>query len=144
MRLETKARVVHAALALLTLWPAVHLALVARYDLSPWKLAGWGMYSTPRFGLIGMEIYGRPAGEEEWRQLTAPGPALRAAATDFLERHRWLRRLASAREVIDLARDEHPEWDQIRVMISYPAIDGSTGRVVLTRDERLDGSFRAP
>lgn len=29
------------------LWPAVHLALVARADIDPWELFGWAMYSQP-------------------------------------------------------------------------------------------------
>jgi hypothetical protein len=138
MSATTKTRVVHAALVLLTVWPAVHLGLVARYDLSPWKLAGWGMYSAPRFGLIGMEVYGQRAGRADWEQLTAPSAALRTAAAEFLERHRWLRGLASAREVIGLVRGEHPEWEHVRLVVAYPVLDRTTGMVVLTRDERLD------
>lgn len=137
---QTKSRLVHAALALLLVWPAVHLGLVARYDLSPWKLAGWGMYSAPRFGLIGMEVYGRPAAGGEWQQLTTPSPAVAALATSFLERHRWLRRLASHREMVEQIRAEHPQWSDIRVVVSYPALAEDTGKVVLDRDERLDRS----
>ena len=29
------------------LWPIGHAALVARYDVDPWKLAGWAMYTRP-------------------------------------------------------------------------------------------------
>jgi hypothetical protein len=39
---------VHAGLIVLTVWPVVHLGLVWRYDVNPWKLAGWGMYSAPQ------------------------------------------------------------------------------------------------
>lgn len=34
-------------LAAVGLWPLVHRALVARYDINPWKLAGFAMYSVP-------------------------------------------------------------------------------------------------
>jgi len=56
-----KSRIVHLGLALVAVWPLVHMTLVRRFDVSPWKLAGWGMYATPRFDLLGMEIYGHVA-----------------------------------------------------------------------------------
>ena len=37
-----------AGLVAFALWPAVHIGLVKGYDLNPWKLAGWGMYSAPQ------------------------------------------------------------------------------------------------
>lgn len=54
-----------ALLGLLTVWPAVQMALVRRTGLSPWKLAGFGMYSVPaRFG--GVVVETRGPGETEW------------------------------------------------------------------------------
>ncbi len=28
-------------------WPLVHMYVIRAYDISPWRLFGWGMYSTP-------------------------------------------------------------------------------------------------
>jgi hypothetical protein len=136
MTLALKTRIVHAALLLLALWPLVHLSLVWRFDLSPWKLAGWGMYTTPRFGLLGMEVYGR-AGDAEWQQLVAPSAEVRTAGTAFLEQHRWLRGLAATGALAAAVRQQHPEWTAIRVVVSYPLLDRATGRVRLTTDERV-------
>jgi len=36
-----------AIVAFVALWPLAHRALVARYGINPWKLAGWAMYTTP-------------------------------------------------------------------------------------------------
>lgn len=38
-------------------WPPLHAVMVRRLQLSPWKLAGWGMYATllPRVGVIGLD-----------------------------------------------------------------------------------------
>jgi len=137
MALATKTRIVHAALLALALWPLVHLGLVWRYDLSPWKLAGWGMYATPRFGLIGMEVFGRASGREPWQQLTVPAPEVRAEAGAFLEQHRWLRGLASSSRLEGVVRAQRPDWTELRVAVSYPVLDRATGRVRLTVDERL-------
>jgi hypothetical protein len=125
------ARIVYAGLAMFTLWPAVHIGLVERYDLSPWKLAGWGMYSAPRFDLAGMEVYGRASESEEFEKLTAPAPELRDEATRFLERYRWLRRLAQPDTFVRLVRERHPQWRDVRVVIYQPSLERDSGMVVM-------------
>ena len=139
MGLAAKTRIVHAALVLLAAWPLVHLALAWRYDLSSWKLGGWGMYATPRFGLVGMEAYGRTTPDAAWQQVTAPSAAARAAATAFLEQQQWLRGLASPAALANALRADHPEWTELRFVVSYPSLDRETGRVRLVTDERLVG-----
>ena len=47
MSTERKTRLFGIALLVLGLWPAVQIGLVARYDVSPWQLAAWGMYASP-------------------------------------------------------------------------------------------------
>ncbi len=135
MTVAAKTRVVHAVLVLAALWPVAQMALVVRWDLSPWKLAGWGMYAEPRFGLLGMEVYGRPAGSRDEVQLQAPGAELRAEATAFLESYRWLRGLAPRRRFVAAVFAEHPEWDRVRVVVSRPAMDARTGMVVMRHAE---------
>ncbi len=136
MTIRQKARIVHTALAVLAVWPIVHIGLVWRYDLSAWKLAGWGMYSTPRFAMIGMEAYGRVAATGAWQRVSVESPAVTAHGQAFLERHRWLRRLASADDLAAAIKQAHPEWDQLRLRVSYPRIDLSTGMVVMIQDDR--------
>jgi hypothetical protein len=55
--------VVGLLLAVFIIWPLVQQQLVLRYRVSPWKLAGWGMYTTvmPRgnMALIGIDASGR-------------------------------------------------------------------------------------
>ncbi len=52
-----------AVVALVCTWPFVHMFLALQYDLSPWKLAGFGMYTLPaRVGALSVEI--RFAGED--------------------------------------------------------------------------------
>ena len=136
MSAARKASVVHAVLLLLTAWPLVQLVLVQRYDVSPWKLAGWGMYSAPRFGMLGMEIFGHDPATGQWEHLVEPSDALRQTVAGFLERHRWLRRLAGADDVIAAVAAAYPGWDAVRLVVAYPEIDRRTGVVFLTHDER--------
>lgn len=48
MSLAAKQRLVVAGLAALAVWPLAHRALVARYELDPWRFFGWAMYCTPK------------------------------------------------------------------------------------------------
>jgi len=136
MTIRRKARVVHATLAVLAVWPMVHIGLVWRYDVSPWKLAGWGMYTTPRFDMVAMDAYGHDAATGTWTRVTSASPAVNATANTFLEHHRWLRRLASANALAAAIKDDHPEWDALRVRVAYPRIDLDTGMVVMVHDDR--------
>lgn len=130
----TKARVVQVGLALLTVWPLAQLGLVAGWDVSPWKLAGWGMYATPRFDMVGMEVYGHAAGGSEV-QLTDAPPALRAEATAFLERYRWLRDLAPHARFARAVLGANPQWVGVRLVLFRPDMDARTGMVVMARAE---------
>jgi hypothetical protein len=55
--------VVGLLLAVFMIWPLVQQQLVLRYRVSPWKLAGWAMYTTvmPRgnMALTGIDASGR-------------------------------------------------------------------------------------
>jgi hypothetical protein len=126
-----KGKILAVALCALTAWPAVHIYLVKRFDLSPWKLGGWGMYASPRFGMLGMEVYGRTGADAEWTKLTAPSAELRNEATVFLERYRWLRRLARPDALTQGALQAHPEWRELRVIVFQPELDKQTGMVVM-------------
>ena len=42
-----KRKLLAALLLALALWPFAQRALVARFDVNPWKLAGFAMYATP-------------------------------------------------------------------------------------------------
>jgi hypothetical protein len=128
---RTKARVLSVALALLTLWPAVHIFLAVRHGLSPWKLAGWGMYASPRFGPLGLEISGRIDDEAPWVKLASPSPALREDARIFVARYRWLGGLTRPDALARTALREHPDWRELRVTTYRPVLDKSSGMVVL-------------
>lgn len=47
MSTAIKKRVLLLLLMLFALWPPAHHLLVLRYQLNPWKFAGWSMYCTP-------------------------------------------------------------------------------------------------
>lgn len=144
MAARTKTTVVAAALATLTAWPLVHIYLVEHYGLSPWKLAGWGMYSAPRSRSLGMEVFGRPQGEGALVHFSDPTPAVREIAGRYLERHRWLRRLVRPDAFAAAIAIAHPEWDEVKIVVFEPDLDRTSGMVVMTvlvqRYGRTEGS----
>jgi hypothetical protein len=144
-----KTRLVVVGMTALTAWPFVHLALCARWDVSPWKLAGWGMYATPRPRTIGMEVHGRGDPGAPFEQLTAPTAALQAEGAAFLERWRWLGHLATADRFATLVLAAHPEWNELRLELYRSHLDPATGMVGLRRDDRsyrraASGAVAAP
>ena len=149
MSITAKTRIVVAGLAALTLWPPVQVAICARWDASPWKLAGWGMYATPRPRTIGMEVYGGDGGGA-LEQLTAPAPALRVEAAAFLERWRWLGGLAHPDAFARLVLEARPHWSRLRIELYRSHLDVATGMVGLRRDDRYyeraagGGAVRVP
>lgn len=142
MEARAKTAVVATALAALTIWPLAHLWLVARYDISPWKLAGWGMYSAPRSRSLGMEVFGRTDGERPLEHLSQPSPAVREEASRFLERYRWLRRLASPAALAIAVIAARPDWAEVKIVIFEPDLDRRSGMMVMSA--RVQRYTRAP
>lgn len=131
MSARGKSTVLGVALVALTLWPLVHIGLVRRYGLSPWKLAGWGMYSAPRSRSLGMEVFGRPAGGGALVHMDRPPPAVRDAAGPYLERHRWLHRLARPTALAAAIAAAEPGWDEITIAVFEPELDRRSGMIVM-------------
>lgn len=131
---KSKQAVVYAALCLLTAWPLFHMYLVKTFDLSPWKLAGWGMYAAPRFSQISVDIFGHVPGVEELQFVTTLPPELYPAMAQFLETYRWLRRLTPYEKIARALLEAHPEYDTIRLLISHPTLETQTGMVVISQD----------
>lgn len=128
---RAKTAVVGGALVALTIWPLVHLWLVARYDVSPWKLAGWGMYSAPRSRSLGMEIFGRrPGGPLE--HFTQPSSDVRALASVYLERHRWLRKLTRPTALAGAVAAARPDWNEVKIVVFEPALDRTSAMIVMS------------
>jgi hypothetical protein len=132
-----RAKVVCVRLLLLAvlLWPPVHAGLVSFYDLSAWKLSGWGMYSQPRPKDVGMEVYGRTALRGDYDQLTNASPALQAEASAFLARHQWLGRLTRPDGFAAAIRRERPDWEALRIVTFLSHMEPDTGMIVLRRTE---------
>jgi hypothetical protein len=90
-----KRRLVKVFLIAFALWPLAQFALVTRFEVSPWKLAGWAMYTAPT-KQVGVAVFavrpGRPP--QRLAEATLPEP-VSSELRRFVDRRRTLGRLAS-------------------------------------------------
>ena len=111
MSIAAKKKIVYACLVLLTLWPAVHISLAKRYEMSPWKLAGWGMYAAPQLDPI-VHLECLTPDEVGRYELGTVLPEWEREFEDFVRRRRGLGHLA------------RPDALGLKLLQLYPAILG--------------------
>ena len=131
MSLAGKRRTVHVGLVLFTLWPLVHIYLVMHFNLSAWKLAGWGMYATPRPSFSGIEVLGRRPGSQQFEKIRSVPPQWRAEASQFLDRQQWLGELTRPNELARACKTHMPEFSELRIIVYTPTLDRQTAIVVM-------------
>lgn len=120
-------QVLAAVLIVFTLWPLVQLALVQRFKISPWKLAGWGMYSTPRISPgIGILVQ---RGDEKPAPMAAVPHHVRAACEHFSSRRLWLRHLAPPDAIGKMVLASDPGYRRATIFLFEPVLDTRTGMV---------------
>ena len=131
MTFATKRRVLHGSLVLFTLWPLLHIYLVMHFNLSAWKLAGWGMYATPRPSFSGITVYGRRRGSPQFEEVRGAPPSFEAQARVFLEQQRWLGQLSSPSLLARLFQRQMPEYADLRIVVFAPTLDRRSGMIVV-------------
>ena len=133
MSLAGKRRVLHTGLLLFTLWPLVHIYLVRRFEMSAWKLAGWGMYATPRPSSSGIAIFGRRTGSHQFEEVRSAPAAWQAQASQFLDRQRWLGQLIRPTALARSFNEQRPEFADLRIVVYTPRLDRQSGMIVMTQ-----------
>jgi hypothetical protein len=126
-----------------TLWPLVQMELVRRFEVSPWKLAGWGMYATPRIA-PGIAILVQRGAEPPAPMAVVPSQ-VRVACENFAPRRLWLRDLAPPDRIGQLVLAASPDYRTAIVRIIQPVLDTETGMVRTDlKDYRYSVSRDAP
>lgn len=117
-----------AVLAWVALWPLVHRALVARYELSPWKLSSFAMYSSPHPPILVALLV-----PSDGRLVPLDETALPTLARTELDRFRVERHvLGRLREPDDLARTvlaARPELPTLLIVVQRTWLDPATAHV---------------
>ena len=131
MTVASKRRVLHVALALFTLWPLAHIYLVKHFDLSAWKLAGWGMYATPRPSFSELAIFGRRPGNRQFEEIRSAPGNWQWPASQFLDRQRWLGQLIRPDQLVRYLKPQLPQFADLRIVVYAPTLDRQTGMIVV-------------
>jgi hypothetical protein len=124
----SKRIVVYAFLVAFTLWPLVHIGLVKRYDVNPWKLAGWGMYSAPQLPAW-LQLFALTSDSVGIYELQTVQPALQPAVDEFLRRRWGLRQLVEPDDLARAMLDYYPGIDGVRIVVVQPFLDRHTGMI---------------
>lgn len=120
-----KRRVVIAFLALFAAWPAAHRALVAAFDVNPWKLGGWAMYARPHFPPELRMYVLRGDAEREIARLT---PWEQTLAGELVERRYTIGSLASP-DPLARALLERTRGDGVAIELRTRFLDPATARI---------------
>jgi len=124
----SKRTTVYAILVAFTLWPLVHIGLVRRYDVNPWKLAGWGMYSAPQLP-VWLQLYALTPDSVGVYELQTVQPALQPAVDRFLRLRRGLRQIAVPDALARTMLDHYPAIDGVRIVVVQPFLDRHNGMI---------------
>ena len=105
--------------------------LVTHFQLSAWKLAGWGMYATPRPSFLGMAVFGRQPGRGEFEALRSIPAPCQAQASEFLNQQRWLGQLVRPDELARSLREQMPQFADLRIVTFVPTLDRESGMIIV-------------
>ncbi|MGI9432030.1 MAG: hypothetical protein ACR2PQ_07440 [Myxococcota bacterium] len=115
-------------LAWVALWPLVHRGLVARYDLNPWKLGAFAMYTTPTPPVLAVLLVPADGGLVPLDESALPGSVRREGDAFRARRHalgEWARPDAWAEEVLSA----RPDLRGVVVMVQRMILDRQTARM---------------
>jgi hypothetical protein len=117
-----------AVLAWVALWPLAHRALVARYELSPWKLSSFAMYASPHPPILVALLV-----PSDGRLVPLDETALPTPVRIELDRFRVERHvLGRLRQPDDLARAvlaERPDLPTLLIAVQRTWLDPATAHV---------------
>ena len=116
-----------AIVALVALWPLAHRGLVAAYEIDPWKLGGFAMYTTYQTSLVVFFRAG-PDGLRPIDETALPAP-VRAELERFRARRSalgtWVAPDAAARALHAV----RPELASLVVVVQRLWLDRETARI---------------
>jgi hypothetical protein len=117
---------------LVLLWPAAHLALVARDGIDPWELFGWAMYSQPA-ARVQVRVDVERAGALE--PLRAMG-TMRRQVEAFARSRTTLGRLASPDELLATVFASDASIDAIELVLRDVKLDHESA-LLIGNDDRM-------
>lgn len=117
MSSRAKERAVFTFVTVLAVWPLVHIALVKRFDMSPWRFGGWGMYSQPTRA-IQLSIAVEEGGEVVRIHHTSLPPELVGRIREFNRRRDALGTLLLPEAIAESVLELHPNAQSAILTVS--------------------------
>ncbi len=127
MSRRAKRAVVATVLAWLAFWPLVHRGVVARYEINPWKLGGFAMYTVYWSSKVAL-FEPTPAGLRfiDDRRLA---PEARRVLRRFRGQRNALGRLREPDDVARAVFAAHRDLDRLVVVVQRLWLDPDTARI---------------
>lgn len=121
-------RVILAVVGFVAIWPLLHRGIVAAYDVNPWKLGGFAMYTTPTPPVLAVAF--EPRGDDGVPIRNENLPLVAQLAHRDFEGRRWVlgelhRPDGFAREVLRA----RPELGEVIVLVQRMVLDPSSARM---------------
>jgi hypothetical protein len=123
-----KRRAVGIFLIAFAVWPLVHFSLTQRYDVSPWKLFGWGMYCVPG-AMKTVRIMALTEGGMRTLDFQAYTPEERKLVDRFRGNRQALGLLASPEPLAQGMLGLRPEFDGVVIAVLTLSLNRETARL---------------
>ena len=105
-------------------------SIVRGFDVNPWKLGGFGMYSAPQIPCR-IQIFGRTPDDVGLYELRTVPSEVEPELRDFLRRRRGLRNLVEPDVLAQALLDSYAAIDGVRIVIHQPRLVPRTGLIEL-------------
>jgi hypothetical protein len=128
MSATIKKRILLAVLALLAVWPLVHMGLVARYEIDPWRFFGFAMYAVPSSYQYVHEVELRDGREVNIHHSWLDEESLAAHLT-LMRKRAVLGKFAEPHELAASLLKARPEMSGLKILVHRDVVSPRTSLV---------------
>ena len=123
--IETKKRISAGIIVLIILWAIVHVGVVERFEMDPWRFFGFSMYAVPE-NYQWVHVYKIEDGEEKLI-ITAGMPAeMRIEYRRFRRDRAVLGELVAPHALAEKALEELPDIDGVKIYCVRDSVSAKT------------------
>lgn len=120
-------------LIVLITWPIIHIFLVNKYDVDPWELFGFAMYTTPHKIDVQLSIH---TPKNKKAAIASPlSDNLRSQFNDFIDKRSVLGQFHRPDELCKNILRSNKAFIQVTIKIDTIRLDGKTGMLTSTVKE---------
>ena len=129
---SAKQRLVVALLLAMVLWLPVHRWLVVRWEVNPWKLAGWAMYVRPQ-PRVQVELFDAAGDRLAPLALDQSAEPYRSAVGEFLLDRKHAGNLVRPDALAEVVFAFEPWVERLAIVVTHTVLDPETATLVPKR-----------